>query len=48
LADAWQSGFYRAAHRRSAAQRTVQAQLNIRRELTESRTRAISLIRGHV
>jgi transposase len=46
LAEACQRGFYRAAHRRSAAQRTVQAQLNIRRELTDSRTRAISLARA--
>ena len=36
LADACQRGCYRAAHRRSAAQRTVQAQLNVRRELTDS------------
>ena len=43
LAEACQRGYYRAAHRRSAAQRTVQCQLNIRRELTDSRTRAISL-----
>ena len=35
LADACHRGCYRAAHRRSAAQRTVQAQLNIRRELTD-------------
>ena len=46
LADACQRGCYRAAHRRSAAQRTVQAQLNVRRELTDSRTRAISLARA--
>ena len=39
LAEACQRGFYRAAHRRSAPQRTVQSQLNIRRELTDSRTR---------
>ena len=31
---------------RSAAPRTVQCQLNIRRELTDSRTRAISLARA--
>jgi transposase len=46
LAEACQRGFYRAAHRRSAPQRTVQSQLNIRRELTDSRTRAISLARA--
>src|SRR5687768_11303221 len=43
LAEACQRGCYRAAHRRSARRRTVQAQLNIRRELTEARTRAISV-----
>jgi len=46
LADACQRGCYRAAHRRSASQRTVQAHLNVRRELTDSRTRAISLARA--
>ena len=46
LAEACQRGCYRAAHRRSASQRTVQAQLNVRRELTDSRTRAISLARA--
>jgi transposase len=46
LTDACQRGFYRAAHRRSAPQRTVQAQLNVRRALTDSRTRAISLVRA--
>jgi len=46
LAGACQRGFYRAAHRRSAPQRTVQSQLNVRRELTDSRTRAISLARA--
>ena len=46
LAEACQRGCSRAAHRRSAAQRTVQAQLNVRRELTDSRTRAISLARA--
>jgi transposase len=48
LAEACQRGCYRAAHRRSALRRTVQAQLNIRRELTEARTRAISLTRALV
>ena len=46
LADACHRGCYRAAHRRSASQRTVQAHLNVRRELTDSRTRAISLARA--
>jgi hypothetical protein len=46
LTDACQRGFYRAVHRRSAPQRTVQSQLNIRPELTDSRTRAISLARA--
>jgi transposase len=46
LAEACRRGYYRAAHRRSAAQRTVQCQLNIRRELTDTRTRAISLARA--
>ena len=48
LAEACQRGVYRVAHRRSALRRTVQAQLNIRRELTEARTRAISLTRAIV
>jgi hypothetical protein len=39
---------YRAAHRRSAGQRRVQAQLNILREQTASRTRASSLTRAIV
>jgi len=46
LADACQRGCYRAVHRRSASQRTVQWHLNVRRELTDSRTRAISLARA--
>lgn len=48
LAEACRRGFYRAAHRRSARQRTVQCQLNVRRELTDSRTRAISLARAMI
>jgi transposase len=48
LAEACQRGCYRVAHRRSAPRRTVQAQLNIRCELTEARTRAISLTRALV
>jgi hypothetical protein len=46
LTEACQRGIYRVVHRRSAPQRTVQAQLNLRRELTGSRTRAISLTRA--
>jgi transposase len=46
LADACQHGNYRPAHRRSARQRLVQSMLNVRRELTDSRTRAISLARA--
>jgi transposase len=46
LAEACQRGMYRAAHRRSAAQHTVHCRLNIRRELTAGRTRAISLARA--
>ncbi len=46
LVDACRRGCYRAAHRRSASQRTVQAHVNVRRELTDSRTRAISLARA--
>jgi transposase len=45
LAEACQRGIYRAAHRRSAAH-TLQCRLNIRRELTDGRTRAISLARA--
>ena len=46
LTDACQRGCYRAVHRRSASQRTVQVHLNVRRELTDSRTRAISQARA--
>jgi len=46
LAEACRHGLYRMVHRRSARQRTVQSMLNVRRELTASRTRAISLARG--
>jgi transposase len=46
LTEACQRGIYRVVHRRSAPQRTVQAQLNIRRTLTDNRTRAISLARA--
>lgn len=46
LAEACQHGTYRQAHRRSARQREVQCRLNVRQELTQARTRAISLARG--
>ncbi len=46
LAEACQRGMYRAAHRLSAAQHAVQCRLNIRRALTDGRTRAISLARA--
>jgi transposase len=46
LLEACQRGCYRATHRRSAPQRTVQAQLHVRRVLTASRTRVISLARA--
>jgi len=46
LAEACQQGTYRLAHRRSARQHAVQCRLNVRRELTQARTRAISLARG--
>jgi transposase len=46
LAEACRQGIYRAAHRRSARQRTVQWQLNVRRELVAARTRGISITRA--
>ncbi len=46
LADACQHGNYRPAHRRSARQRIVQSMLNVRRELSDSRTRGISVARA--
>jgi transposase len=46
LTEACQHGTYRVAHRRSARQHTVQCQLNVRQELTQTRTRAISLVRA--
>src|SRR5687767_9270570 len=46
LTEACQRGCYRAAHRRSGSQRTVQTQLNVRRALTDSRTRAIAQARA--
>jgi transposase len=46
LAEACKQGTYRQAHRRSARQHEVQCRLNVRQELTQARTRAISLARG--
>src|SRR5262249_20594629 len=46
LAAACRHGIYRPAHRRSARQWTVQWQLNLRRELVATRTRAISVVRA--
>jgi transposase len=46
LAEACQHGTYRVAHRRSGRQHEVQCRLNVRREITEARTRAISLARA--
>jgi transposase len=46
LADACQQGTYRRAHRRSGRQHEIQCRLNVRHELTQARTRAISLARG--
>jgi transposase len=46
LREACQHGTYRCAHRRSARQHEVQCQLNVRHELTQARTRAISLARS--
>src|SRR6266542_2533307 len=42
LSEACRLGIYHAAHRRSAQQRTVQQDLNVRFELVQSRMRAIS------
>ena len=46
LTEACQRGIYRLAHRRSARQHAVQSQLNVRQELVQARTRAISLARA--
>src|SRR5262249_8515820 len=46
LAEACRHGIYRPAHRRSPRQRSVQWQLNIRRELVATRTRGISVARA--
>ncbi len=46
LTEACQHGTYRVAHRRSARQHEVQCRLNVRQELTQVRTQAISLARS--
>jgi transposase len=46
LTEACQRGIYRVVHRRSARQQSVQSQLNVRQELVQARTRAISLARA--
>jgi transposase len=46
LAEACRHGIYHPTHRRSARQRTVQWQLNLRRELVDTRTRLISNVRA--
>jgi transposase len=46
LAEACRHGIYRAVHRRSARQRTVQWHLNVRHELVDARTRTISVARA--
>jgi transposase len=46
LAEACRHGTYRPTHRRSAAQRRVQWHLTLRRELVDTRTRLISIVRA--
>ena len=46
LTTACGQGIYRPIHRRSAARRAIQAQLRVRDELVESRSRAISMVRA--
>jgi transposase len=46
LTEACQHGTYRLAHRKSARQHEVQCRLNVRQEVTQARTRAISLARA--
>ena len=46
LTEACQQGTYRLAHRRSARQHEVQCRLNVRKEITQARTRAISVARA--
>jgi transposase len=46
LAEACRRGIYRAVHRRSAAQREVQAHLVVRQTLVRTRTRLIAVVRA--
>jgi transposase len=46
LAEANRRGWYRAAYRRSAAQRAVNQQLRVRRQLVQMRTGMISVVRA--
>jgi transposase len=46
LSEACRHGVYRAVHRRSAAQREVQAMLTVRQAVVQTRTRLISLARA--
>ena len=46
LTEACQQGTYRLAHRRSARQHEVQCRLNVRTDMTQARTRAISVARA--
>jgi transposase len=46
LTEACLRGTYRVVHRRSAAQRAVQQQLQIRRALVQNRTSAIAMVRA--
>jgi transposase len=46
LTEACHHGTYRLAHRKSARQHDVRCRLNVRQELTQARTRAISLARA--
>jgi transposase len=46
LLEACRRGIYRAVHRRSAAQRAVQAQLTVREALVRTRTRVIAVARA--
>ena len=46
LTEACHQGTYRLTHRRSARQHEVQCRLNVRKEMTQARTRAISVARA--
>ena len=46
LTEACHQGTYRLTHRRSARQHEVQCRLNVRKEITQARTRAISVARA--